>query len=80
MDDLFGSLEPKKSSLDDLQDVKSEKKRKLAGLGRTEVGSSSSREAARPANNKAKADQEIAKTKLKRKKKKADDIDDIFGF
>ena len=80
MDDLFGSLEPKKSSLDDLQEVKSEKKRKLAGQGRTEIGPSSSREGARPASDKAKADQDIAKTKLKRKKKKADDIDDIFGF
>jgi len=80
MDDLFGSLEPKKSSLDDLQEVKSEKKRKLAGQGRTEIGPSSSREGARPASNKAKADQETAKPKLKRKKKKADDIDDIFGF
>jgi hypothetical protein len=80
MDDLFGVLEPKKSSLDDFQDVKSEKKRKLAGPGRTEVGSSASREAVRPVVNKAKADQEIAKTKLKKKKKKADDIDDIFGF
>jgi len=80
MDDLFGTLKPKKSSINDLVEVKSEKKRKLVGSSTTEPGSSSSRQAAKPTADKTKPDQETAKAKIKKKKKKADDMDDIFGF